>query len=404
MPNLSLSRTLRGVIATLALCTASVLAVALPSGKTVHTYKDGETLFSIARKYHVSVQQLVDANDFKNPDSIRNNTKIVIPHPHKKQKATTHHEEPSSKKRHESHTETTKKVKKIKHVATKETMHRRATIKGDEVSVRVGPDTERDLLTRLDKGKSVTVTAKRDGWAQIALANGKSGWVRMDFLSVASPKKVQKEASHSEKTQAKKVAKSSEAKRTAKKLAAKKATEKLTKLAKAEQQRKLKLKKAETEKVAVKTSKPAKHLKRKAVQVAEIAKPEYDEESASKNTAIVRSGLSFRGTPYRWGGASRGGFDCSGFTAYLYSQRGISLPHSARSQFTYGHAVTKSELKEGDLVFFHTVTPGISHVGMYIGDGRFVHASSRRSGGVRTDTLNSGYYSQRLVGARRISR
>ena len=117
---------------------------------------------------------------------------------------------------------------------------------------------------------------------------------------------------------------------------------------------------------------------------------------------IVRTAYGYRGTPYVWGGERPGGFDCSGFTMHLYGRKGISLPHSARAQFGMGSHVDKSGMKPGDLVFFHTVTPGISHVGMYVGSGKFVHASSRRSGGVRVDNIDSGYYSQAFRGARRM--
>ncbi len=80
------------------------------------------------------------------------------------------------------------------------------------------------------------------------------------------------------------------------------------------------------------------------------------------------------------------------------------MPHSARGQFSYGHRVERGQLRPGDLVFFETVHPGISHVGMYVGNGRFVHASSRRAGGVRVDRLDSGYYSAHFRGARRIQK
>jgi cell wall-associated NlpC family hydrolase len=117
---------------------------------------------------------------------------------------------------------------------------------------------------------------------------------------------------------------------------------------------------------------------------------------------IVRTAYSYRGTPYVYGGASRGGFDCSGFTSYLYGKRGVALPHTARGQFAMGRKVERGDLKPGDLVFFQTVTPGISHVGVYVGNGQFIHASSRRSGGVRVDSLDSGYYKEHFRGARRM--
>lgn len=117
---------------------------------------------------------------------------------------------------------------------------------------------------------------------------------------------------------------------------------------------------------------------------------------------VIRTAYAYRGTPYRRGGDARGGFDCSGFTRYVYGRMGIELPHSARAQFRLGQSVERGALQPGDLVFFQTVTPGISHVGIYAGSGRFVHSSSRRSGGVRVDSLADGYYRGAYRGARRV--
>ncbi|MBI3911734.1 MAG: C40 family peptidase [Armatimonadetes bacterium] len=119
------------------------------------------------------------------------------------------------------------------------------------------------------------------------------------------------------------------------------------------------------------------------------------------NDALVRAAMALRGTPYRWGGASRGGFDCSGFTRYIYAwQRGVMLPHSSRAQARCGIKVRREDLRPGDLLFFGYSRRGISHVGMYIGDGEFIHAASHRRN-VRVDRL-SGHYSHRLVAARRV--
>lgn len=119
------------------------------------------------------------------------------------------------------------------------------------------------------------------------------------------------------------------------------------------------------------------------------------------NEDIIREALSKRGTPYVWGGASRGGFDCSGFICYVFAkQRGLKLPHSASAQARLGTPVAKDQLQPGDVVFFATYRPTISHVGIYVGDGKFVHAANSRKG-CRVDTLLSGYYAKRYRGARR---
>jgi cell wall-associated NlpC family hydrolase len=141
-------------------------------------------------------------------------------------------------------------------------------------------------------------------------------------------------------------------------------------------------------------------------QSAEAAGPSTtqsptEQARADRRSRLTREALTFRGTAYVWGGASRMGFDCSGFTQYLYAQRGVKLPHSAKLQFKMGKPIQKSDLREGDLVFFNTRGP-ITHVGMYIGDGNFVHAANPRRGVVVT-ALNSPYYLHRFAGARRYS-
>ena len=129
--------------------------------------------------------------------------------------------------------------------------------------------------------------------------------------------------------------------------------------------------------------------------------PKYPGASSSDNASLIQTALSCRGARYRRGGMSRGGFDCSGFTRYVFARYGVSLPHSSRAQASVGKRVSKAALRPGDLVFFHTYTRGISHVGIYIGNGKFVHAA-RHGRGVRVDLLNSGYYSARYRGARRV--
>lgn len=119
------------------------------------------------------------------------------------------------------------------------------------------------------------------------------------------------------------------------------------------------------------------------------------------NEDLIREALAHRGARYVWGGASRGGFDCSGFALYVYERtRGIKLPHSAAAQMKHGTPVARKDLRPGDLVFFYG-RGTIGHVAIYIGENKIVHAASHK-GRVRTDTLE-GYYSDRYAGARRLS-
>jgi len=115
---------------------------------------------------------------------------------------------------------------------------------------------------------------------------------------------------------------------------------------------------------------------------------------------LVRHSLGFVGVPYRWSGTTSSGFDCSGFVWRMFSNFGIDIPRMADSQFKRGIPVSRSNLEPGDLVFFTTYTYGVSHVGIYIGNNKFVHSSSSR--GVMVNDLDESYYAIRYVGARRL--
>ncbi|MHA7967785.1 C40 family peptidase [Paenibacillus sp. CAU 1782] len=109
------------------------------------------------------------------------------------------------------------------------------------------------------------------------------------------------------------------------------------------------------------------------------------------------------GVKYQYGGTSTSGFDCSGFTGYVFAKMGIDLSRRSVDQASQGVKVAKADLKAGDLVFFDTTgknNGSISHVGIYVGDGKFAHASTRI--GVTIDELDSSYYKSRFVTARRI--
>lgn len=126
--------------------------------------------------------------------------------------------------------------------------------------------------------------------------------------------------------------------------------------------------------------------------------------SESRNEAVVNLAMKQLGKPYVWGGNGPNSFDCSGFTRYVYLNAiGVSLPRVSYEQATAGTAVGTSNLKKGDLLHFATVTPGrTTHVGIYIGNNQFIHASGSqtRPDKVKIDSL-SGYYGRVLLGARR---
>ena len=117
---------------------------------------------------------------------------------------------------------------------------------------------------------------------------------------------------------------------------------------------------------------------------------------------VVGTALALRGVAYRKGGSDPNGFDCSGFTQYVFGRHGLELPREVRDQYRFGRAVRREKRAAGDLLFFSTVAAGASHVGIAIGGDEFVHAPSS-TGVVRVERLTSSYWSRRFVGARRIT-
>ncbi len=118
---------------------------------------------------------------------------------------------------------------------------------------------------------------------------------------------------------------------------------------------------------------------------------------------VLLNALSLTGVKYTYGGNSpETGFDCSGFVRYVFQQAAsITLPHGARAISQLGQAVTVDQLQPGDLVFFNTLKSAFSHVGIYVGEGRFIHAPTT-GGGVHIVDMNDSYWAKRFNGARRL--
>ena len=121
--------------------------------------------------------------------------------------------------------------------------------------------------------------------------------------------------------------------------------------------------------------------------------------------SILERGMSLIGTRYRFGGTSEAGFDCSGFIGYLFREEaGMNLPRSTREMINVdAPLVSRNNLKPGDLLFFATNgrRGRVSHAGIYLGDDQFIHSSSRKSGGVRVDSLGDSYWSKTFIEAKR---
>jgi cell wall-associated NlpC family hydrolase len=118
---------------------------------------------------------------------------------------------------------------------------------------------------------------------------------------------------------------------------------------------------------------------------------------------VLARAFALLGTPYRWGGTSTEGFDCSGLVGYVFRNAlGIELPRVSRDMAQTGTQVERSQLTAGDLVFFSTHSSGVDHVGIYVGDGKFLHAP-RTGRDVTVSNLDTGYWNAKFIQARRVA-
>ena len=121
----------------------------------------------------------------------------------------------------------------------------------------------------------------------------------------------------------------------------------------------------------------------------------------TQGAEIVSTAKTFVGVSYVFGGTTPAGFDCSGLLQYVFKMNGLTIPRLADEQYNFlGRAAKLNQLSAGDLVFFTTYTSGVSHCGIYVGDGKFLHASSSR--GVTISNLNDEYWRTRFVGAKKL--
>ena len=130
------------------------------------------------------------------------------------------------------------------------------------------------------------------------------------------------------------------------------------------------------------------------------AMPEVSRGSNYISRRVIQNSMEYIGVPYVFGGTTPSGFDCSGYVRFVFASAGIYLPRMADEQYEVGIPVSSSEMVPGDLVFFSTYEYGPSHVGIYLGDGNFINASSSR--GVSIDSLYSSYWGSCYIGARRV--
>lgn len=240
---------------------------------------------------------------------------------------------------------------------------RYAVVTGDSVTIRRGPSVRFDSLTTVDRGTRVLVLDREGSWYKARFPRGTEAWVRGDFLTATKAPQIL-------------------ASNTKSKKAVKKPTI-----------------------VASNTVRSNRREATRNERNVTARKPRDNGRplvtASGAGDGLLEKASSYLGVRYRYGAASRSATDCSGFTTQVFRAQGVKLPRTAREQSGRGQKVSKGELKEGDLVFFNTRGSRVSHVGIYKGNGQFIHASSGK-GKVMVSSLNEGYYQRRFAGARRV--
>lgn len=325
------------------------------SGK--HTVSGDDTGWDVANKYGISEAELQRLNPDVNFRRMRPGMTLNVP------------VGKSKKAEAKKIAKVTKAVEKPSFADPKlKTSH--AQVKDGTAILRKSSSTDSARIATLRQGLVGKITGKNSGWYRLEFPSGTKGWVRGDLLLGTSAP----------------VAKATKKPEPAKPIA-KKAEPVLSP--------------SDTpqgEEVVVTT---VEKTADKVTVKAEKKKPE-PKKTASKNTAgVISYAKSLLGTRYVWGGTSRGGFDCSGFVGYVMRNAGVKLPRTSIEQSRVGSYVSRDELRAGDLVFFNTRGGRISHVGIFIGNGNFIHASSG-SGRVIVSALSGSYYSKRYVTGRRV--
>jgi cell wall-associated NlpC family hydrolase len=363
----------------------SLINIASAQKYTTYTVRKGDSLYTIAHRFNLRLGDVLRANNFADPHAIKPGVKLRIP----------------LKSSGRAQAATGKKEK-----TTPRTVHQGwAELNKDRINVRSGPDTGSKRLTVVDRWTKVRVLGGQNGWSRVCFPDGRIGWVMSRYLDASgAPKQVAK-AKPEPKAPEKPVATKQQPKAAPEPVAKQPVrTEQKAVVSKPEDVNRQEPVSDETEKHL------AARFPRESRQVAATsedqrdAQPNDSEEpnQIARTHPAVKLAVQYKGKPYHYGGTSSRGFDCSGFTSYIYARLGRKLPHNASAQSRLGRSVSRSELKQGDLVFFRTRGGSrVSHVGIYIGNNQFIHASSGR-GRVRVDSLGSGYYSNRYLGARRV--
>lgn len=278
------------------------------------------------------------------------------------------------------------------------------TITGSNVNMRNGPGSNYRVVGRLDKGQKVSYLGKSGAWYKVKTSKGGTAWVSSSYISSSVTTASRGNSLGSTSTKTLTITGSNVNIRSGpgtnyKVVGKVDKGQKVSYLGKSGAWYKINVSKVG----AVWVNKA--YISSASSYSSTTSRGDLTNRSAelSVGDKIISIAKNYLGVPYVWGGSSPSGFDCSGFAKYIFGKFGVTLDHLASDQATAGTYVSKSNLRKGDLVFFdtHGNHSNINHVGIYIGDGKFIQSSSARSGVIISD-LSSGFYANNYMTARRV--
>ena len=288
-----------------------------------------------------------------------------------------------------------------------------------DVRVRSGASTQRDVVGKVTTGQVGVVRDKMNGWLKVDFSNGVKGWVRGDMVQgISSP-----QAAAQIKTSSAGVAVPAAIK-SAEYVKAKGSSVRLRSGPSTQRSQVGSVNSGDFGKVLERSGDWVKadwHNKRagwvRADFLTPLAAADAQKLMAERKAApapapaaamptgtansLLATARAQMGVRYRWAGTSRSGFDCSGFTTFVFAKHGVKLPRTSIAQSQFGQPVARGSIRAGDLVFFKTRGSRVSHVGIAISASQFIHASSG-GGKVMVSSMTSGYYDRRYAGARRV--
>lgn len=396
-------KNIRPVLLCFLLCAGAGIAIA----QKTYTVQKGDNAYTIAKECGLSVEALKKLNPNVSWTSLQIGQKLIVSNKPAPAKSSSH------------------KVKLPPNADT-------ATVTHTNVNLRSGPGTNFKQETQVDKGAKGKVMERRNGWTKIYFSASKIGWVRNDMVNITEHAKPKAENVKPESAKPTKAAKTNQPAQETKAEPVKEDVIVGENLITPEDPRKPAVITATNVNVRARASTQAvrvggvtrgdKITVLKYVDgwcLVELSKgelgwirrdmmymgtelPQPEPKAGQSVIRILETAKKQLGVRYSWGGTNRSGFDCSGFVYYTYGKHGIKLPRTSSSMARVGLKVDRDDLIAGDLVFFRTSRgPRISHVGIYLGDGKFIHSSSG-GGKVQVNSLKEGYYNKRYAGARRI--